>query len=82
MKGQQPKKGFPELTKEKASQTIRDEPKQAVDLLVAYAAFFLSRLLRGSSFEEAAQAAARGSSLTLSRFGGKIDSADFRRWGA
>ncbi len=48
----------------------------------AYAAFFLSRLLRGSSFEEAAQAAARGSSLTLSRFGGKIDSADFRCWGA
>lgn len=38
----------------------------------AYAAFYLSAILRGESVHDAAQAASYGSSLTLSRFGGKI----------
>ncbi len=39
----------------------------------AYAAFYLSAVLRGESVLDAARAASYGSSLTLSRFGGKIE---------
>lgn len=35
MQDEQPKNGFPELTKEEASKMVREEPEQAADLLVA-----------------------------------------------